>query len=110
MVRDQLPHLPGMREREWVKAQILPFEVGAHGGQTGSFPLLRFGDDPDPVCTEDFIQGHVTVDSAAFRRASLRYAHLRAAALPVEDSSALIIRVMEEHHGDEPEPGGSALA
>ncbi|MEU0402337.1 helix-turn-helix transcriptional regulator [Streptomyces sp. NPDC006197] len=110
VMRDQLAHLLGMQEREWVKIQILPFEVGAHGGQMGSFNLLRFEDDPDLVYTEDFVQGHMTVDSAAFRRGSLRYDHLRAAALSVEDSSALITRVMEEHYGDEPESGGSALA
>ncbi|MFE6785074.1 helix-turn-helix domain-containing protein [Streptomyces sp. NPDC057680] len=110
VMRDQLAHLLAMQEREWVKIQILPFEVGAHGGQMGSFNLLRFDDDPDLVYTEDFVQGHMTVDSAAFKDGSLRYDHLRAAALSVEDSTALITRVMEEHYGDQPEPGGSALA
>ncbi|NML49393.1 helix-turn-helix domain-containing protein [Streptomyces sp. R302] len=110
VMRDQLAHLLEMQERQRVNIQILPFKVGAHGGQMGSFNLLRFEDDPDLVYTEDFVQGHMTVDSAAFMRGSLRYDHLRAAALSVEDSSALITRVMEEHYGDQPEPGGSALA
>ncbi|MFD3995383.1 Scr1 family TA system antitoxin-like transcriptional regulator [Streptomyces sp. NPDC058548] len=110
VMREQLAHLLVMQEREWVKVQILPFEVGAHGGQMGSFTLLRFDDEPDLVYTEDFVQGHMTVDSAAFKDGSLRYDHLRAAALSVEDSTALITRVMEEHYGDQPEPGGSALA
>ncbi|APE21301.1 MULTISPECIES: helix-turn-helix domain-containing protein [Streptomyces] len=110
VMRAQLTHLSRMQEREWVKIQILPFEVGAHAGSHGSFTLLRFESDPDLVYTEDFVQGHMTVDSAAFREGSLRYDHLRAAALSVEDSSALITRVMEEHYGDQPEPGGSALA
>ncbi|MFE5943626.1 Scr1 family TA system antitoxin-like transcriptional regulator [Streptomyces sp. NPDC056480] len=110
VMREQLAHLLRMQDREWVKIQILPFEVGAHGGQMGSFNLLRFEDDPDLVYTEDFVQGHMTVDSAAFRQGLLRYDHLRAAALSVEDSSALITRVMEEHYGDQPESGGSELA
>lgn len=110
VMREQLAHLLGMQEREWVKIQILPFEVGAHAGSHGSFTLLRFQSDPDLVYTEDFVQGHMTVDSAAFREGSLRYDHLRAAALSVEDSTTLITRVMEEHYGDQPEPGGSALA
>ncbi|MET8973069.1 helix-turn-helix domain-containing protein [Streptomyces hydrogenans] len=110
VMREQLAHLLGMQEHEWVKIQMLPFEVGAHAGQPGSFNLLRFSDDPDLVYTEDFVQGHMTVDSAAFKQGSLRYDHLRAAALSVEDSSALITRVMEEHYGDQPKPGGSALA
>ncbi|WP_282691993.1 helix-turn-helix transcriptional regulator [Streptomyces sp. CC208A] len=110
VMREQLAHLLRLQEREWVKIQILPFKVGAHGGQMGSFNLLRFDDDPDLVYTEDFVQGHMTVDPAAFKDGSLRYDHLRAAALSVEDSSALITRVLEEHYGDQPEPGGSALA
>ncbi|MFB7338963.1 Scr1 family TA system antitoxin-like transcriptional regulator [Streptomyces hydrogenans] len=110
VMRGQLAHLLAMQEREWVKVQILPFTVGAHAGSLGSFTLLRFQDDPDLVYTEDFVQGHMTVDSAAFKEGSLRYDHLRAAALSVEDSSALITRVMEEHYGDQPEPGGSELA
>ncbi|MFB7589239.1 helix-turn-helix domain-containing protein [Streptomyces sp. NPDC056169] len=110
VMREQLAHLLEMQEREWVKIQILPFEVGAHTGSLGSFTLLRFDDDPDLVYTEDFVQGHLTVDSAAFREGLLRYDHLRAAALSVEDSTALITRVMKEHYGDQPEPGGRALA
>ncbi|MFF6882116.1 Scr1 family TA system antitoxin-like transcriptional regulator [Streptomyces sp. NPDC012421] len=110
VMRDQLAHLLAMQEREWVKIQVLPFAVGAHAGQRGSFTLLRFNDDPDLVYTEDFVQGHMTVDSSPFKEGSLRYDHLRAAALSVEDSSALITRVMEEHYGDQPDPGGSALA
>ncbi|MFE9041227.1 Scr1 family TA system antitoxin-like transcriptional regulator [Streptomyces sp. NPDC007818] len=110
IMRQQLAHLLEMQEREWVKLQILPFAVGAHAGSLGSFTLLRFDDDPDLVYTEDFVQGHMTVDSAAFKEGSLRYDHLRAAALSVEDSSALITRVMEEHYGDQRESGGSALA
>ncbi|MEU2544642.1 helix-turn-helix transcriptional regulator [Streptomyces roseolus] len=110
VMRDQLDQLLRAQEREWVKIQILPFAVGAHAGSHGSFNLLRFEDDPDLVYTEDFVQGHMTVDSAAFREGSLRYDHLRAAALSVEDSSALITRVMEEHYGDQPEPGGRELA
>ncbi|MFF9341792.1 MULTISPECIES: Scr1 family TA system antitoxin-like transcriptional regulator [unclassified Streptomyces] len=110
VMREQLAHLLEMQEREWVNLQLLPFKVGAHAGSHGSFNLLRFDDDPDLVYTEDFVQGHMTVDSAAFKEGSLRYDHLRAAALSVEDSSALITRVMEEHYGDQPEPGGSELA
>ncbi|MER5739830.1 MULTISPECIES: helix-turn-helix transcriptional regulator [unclassified Streptomyces] len=110
VMREQLSHLLDVQEREWVKIQILTFEVGAHAGSHGSFNLLRFADDPDLVYTEDFVQGHMTVDSAAFKEGALRYDHLRAAALSVEDSSALITRVMEEHYGDQPESGGSALA
>ncbi|WP_435189832.1 helix-turn-helix domain-containing protein [Streptomyces sp. bgisy126] len=110
VMREQLAHLLRMQEREWVKIQILPFEAGAHAGLPGSFNLLRFEDDPDLVYTEDFVRGHMTADAAAFREGSLRYDHLRAAALSVEKSAELIARVMEERYGDRPEPDGRPLA
>ncbi|MFJ4867525.1 Scr1 family TA system antitoxin-like transcriptional regulator [Streptomyces sp. NPDC088757] len=110
VMRAQLAHLLRMQEREWVKIQILPFEAGAHAGTHGSFNLLRFDDDPDIVYTEDFVQGHMTANPSAVREGFLRYDHLRAAALSVEESAQLIARVMEEHYGNQPEPDGRPLA
>ncbi|MEU8621901.1 helix-turn-helix transcriptional regulator [Streptomyces sp. NPDC048623] len=110
LMRAQLAHLLRMQEREWVKIQILPFSAGAHAGMLGEFNLLRFEDDPDIVYTEDFVQGHMTADPAAFREGSLRYDHLQAAALSVEDSAALIAQVMEERYGDQAEPDERELA
>ncbi|MFJ4908587.1 Scr1 family TA system antitoxin-like transcriptional regulator [Streptomyces sp. NPDC093249] len=110
VMRAQLAHLLRMQEREWVKIQILPFDAGAHAGMPGSFNLLRFEDDPDIVYTEDFVQGHMTADPSAVREGFLRYDHLRAASLSIEESARLIARVMEERYGDQPEPDGRTLA
>ncbi|MEV6728490.1 MULTISPECIES: helix-turn-helix transcriptional regulator [unclassified Streptomyces] len=110
VMRNQLAHLLALRRREWVQVQILPFEAGAHAGQMGSFTVLRFEDDPDLVYTEDFIQGHMTANPQALREGSLRYDHLQAAALSVEDSAARIARVMEERYGHHPGADGRAVA
>ncbi|WP_307715759.1 helix-turn-helix transcriptional regulator [Streptomyces sp. V4I23] len=110
VMRNQLAHLLELRGREWVKVQVLPFAVGAHAGLPGTFNLLRFEDDPDLVYTEDFVQGHMTANPSAIREGSLRYDHLQAAALSVEDSAALIARVMEERYGHRPGPDGRTLA
>ncbi|MFE3180406.1 helix-turn-helix domain-containing protein [Streptomyces violascens] len=110
VMRNQLAHLLELSTREWVNLQILPFEVGAHAGLMGEFNLLRFEDDPEIVYTEDFVQGHMTANPTAFKEGSLRYDHLQAAALSVEDSTALIARVMEERYGDRPEPDGRTVA
>lgn len=110
VMRNQLAHLLGVQGQEWVKVQVLPFAAGAHAGLMGSFNLLRFEDDPDIVYTEDFVQGHMTANLHALREGSLRYDHLQAAALSVEDSAALIARVMEERYGNEPEPDGRTVA
>lgn len=110
VMRNQLAHLLALRRREWVQVQILPFETGAHAGLMGSFNVLRFDDDPDLVYTEDFVQGHMTANPQALREGSLRYDHLQAAALSVEDSTVRIARVMEERYGHQPEPDGRKVA
>jgi hypothetical protein len=109
-MREQLAHLLAMQKRRWLEIQVLPFEAGAHTGLMGSFNLLRFDKDPDIVYTEDFVQGHMTANPEAVREGSVRYDHLQAAALSVDDSAALIARVMEERYGIEPEPDGRDLA
>jgi transcriptional regulator with XRE-family HTH domain len=110
VMREQLAHLLAMQKRRWLEIQVLPFEAGAHTGLMGSFNLLRFEKDPDIVYTEDFVQGHMTANPEAVREGSVRYDHLQAAALSVDDSAALIARVMEERYGIEPEPDGRDLA
>ncbi|MEV7418481.1 helix-turn-helix transcriptional regulator [Streptomyces sp. NPDC089919] len=110
VMRAQLAHLLGLQKRDWVKIQILPFASGAHAGLPGTFTLLRFEDDPDLVYTEDFVQGHMTANPDAVREGSLRYDHLQAAALSVEDSAALIARVMEERYEHQSVSDGRELA
>jgi hypothetical protein len=56
------------------------------------------------------ISGHMTANPETVREAALRYAHLQASALSVEDSAALITRVMEERYGHEPGPDERAVA
>ncbi|UUY47625.1 helix-turn-helix domain-containing protein [Streptomyces yangpuensis] len=110
VMRNQLAHLLDLKRRVWVRVQILPFKAGAHPGQMGEFNLLRFDDDPDIVYTEDFVQGHMTANPQAVREGWLRYDHLQAAALSLEDSAALIARVMEERYGHQPAPDGREVA
>lgn len=110
VMRNQLAHLLALRRREWVKVQILPFEAGAHAGLPGTFTILRFDDDPDLVYTEDFVQGHMTANPQTLREGCLRYDHLQAAALSVEESAALIARVMEERYEHQPGADGREMA
>ncbi|MFF4726743.1 helix-turn-helix transcriptional regulator [Streptomyces mirabilis] len=104
VMREQLAHLLTMRDRRWLDVQVLPFEAGQHPGLMGSFNVLRFDGDPDIVYTEDFVQGHMTANPEAVREGALRYDQLQAIALSVENSAALIARVMEERYDNEPGP------
>ncbi|MFB7215806.1 helix-turn-helix transcriptional regulator [Streptomyces sp. NPDC056255] len=110
VMRRQLLRLLEFADHRWMRIQVLPFAAGEHASLAGSFNLLRFESDPDIVYTEDVISGHMTANPDTVREASLRYAHLQAAALSVEDSAALITRVMEECYGDRPQPEERAVA
>lgn len=44
----QLEHLIKMAEHDYVTLQLLPFGVGAHPAQAGSFTMLRLPDEPRP--------------------------------------------------------------
>ncbi|MFF9347319.1 helix-turn-helix domain-containing protein [Streptomyces sp. NPDC014734] len=100
VMRKQLQRLLDVVGHRWMQIQVLPFAAGEHASLAGSFTTMRFDDDPDIVYTEDVISGHMTASPDTVREAALRYARLQAAALSVEESAALITRVMEERYGD----------
>ncbi|MDI3390804.1 DUF5753 domain-containing protein, partial [Streptomyces sp. B-S-A8] len=110
VMRNQLVHLLSFRTRRWVRIQVLPYSAGEHASLIGSFTGIRFDDDPDLVYTEDLISGHMTANPDTVKEASLRYAHLQASALSVEESASLITRVLEESYGHSEGPGQRAVA
>ncbi|MCX5378596.1 helix-turn-helix transcriptional regulator [Streptomyces sp. NBC_00091] len=110
VMREQLAQLLSLSEKRWVRIQVLPFSAGEHASLIGSFNLLRFDGKPDIVYTEDLISGHMTANPDAVKEAALRYALLQAAALSVEDSAALINRVVEERYEHQPGPDQRAVA
>ncbi|MEV0975886.1 helix-turn-helix transcriptional regulator [Streptomyces sp. NPDC049915] len=110
VMRRQLARLLELTDHRWVHIQVLPNSAGAHASLAGSFTVMRFTDDPDIVYTEDLISGHMTASPEIVKDGTLRYARLQAAALSVEDSAALIARVMEERYGDRSQPEERAVA
>ncbi|MET8740268.1 helix-turn-helix transcriptional regulator [Streptomyces sp. NPDC004728] len=110
VMRRQLLRLLEFTDHRWMRIQVLPFAAGEHASLDGAFTTMRFESDPDIVYTEDIVSGHMTASPDTVREAALRYAHLQAAALSVEDSAALITRVMEECYGDRPRPEERAVA
>lgn len=110
IMRAQLVRLLDFATNRWMRIQVLPFVAGEHTSLDGSFTTMRFDDDPDIIYTEDLISGHMTASPDTVREASLRYAHLQAAALSVEESTVLIASVMKERYGDRPRPEERAVA
>lgn len=101
VMREQLAHLLSFENDPRINVQVLPFAAGAHPGTQGSFTLFRFADDPSIVYTEGYGSGHPSANPDTVNDCSLRYDHLRAAALSLKESAELIRRVMEERYGEQ---------
>ncbi|MEV7728408.1 helix-turn-helix transcriptional regulator [Streptomyces sp. NPDC087917] len=110
VMREQLLYLLSLRDRPWVQIQVLPFVTGEHSATRGSFNLLRFEGDPDLFYAESYDIGHMTANPQVIKERSVGYARLQADALSLEDSAALIARVVEERYGHHPGPDGCAVA
>ncbi|WP_431776031.1 helix-turn-helix domain-containing protein [Streptomyces cucumeris] len=108
VMRTQLARLLDLRDHPSVHIQVLPFTAGAHAGFQGAFSIFRFNNGPDLAYSEDYEAGHLTANSQVVTARTVRYAHLQAAALSVQDSADLIARVMEERY--EARPGCRAMA
>ncbi|MFF4028264.1 helix-turn-helix transcriptional regulator [Streptomyces sviceus] len=100
-MRGQLAHLLAFKANPRINIQVLPFSVGSHAGLQGSFNLYRFTSDPTIVYTEGYGSGHPTANPDSVRDCSLRYDHLRAAALSPKDSAELLRRAMEDRYGEQ---------
>jgi DNA-binding XRE family transcriptional regulator len=101
VMREQLAHLLTFVDDPRINVQILPYSIGEHPGLQGSFNIYRFVGDPSIVYTEGYSSGHPTANPDTVKDCSLRYDHLRAAALSIKDSAELIRHVMEDRYGEQ---------
>jgi transcriptional regulator with XRE-family HTH domain len=100
VMADQLARMLSLSERPNINLQVIPFSHGAHPGMTGTFSLMEFPESADSTVV--YFEG-VTSDlylekEADVRRYTNLYDHLRAAALSVADSRALIDTIAEGFH------------
>ncbi|MEU6382100.1 helix-turn-helix transcriptional regulator [Streptomyces bauhiniae] len=92
IMREQLEHLIELSNLPHVTVQVLPFEVGAHPGLNGQYAILEFADAADSSVV--YLEG-VTSDlylekGPDVQKYAVMYEHLRAQALPVEQSQQFI--------------------
>lgn len=98
VMRAQLEHLLDAATA-WpaVTIQVIPTSRGAHAGLDGDFSLLSFGQADTQVAYIEGQGGRVYLDQPAdIERFTLCMDHLRAAALPVEESAAAIAAAAKE--------------
>lgn len=96
-MRDQLGHLLEANASQHITLQVLPFSKGAHGAALGSFVILGGAEASLDVVYVDLHVGPLFMEKdEELDRYRLAFDYLRAQALDMAASSALIERVRKE--------------
>ena len=93
IMHDQLEHLADMSCRPMVTVQVIPAELGAHGGLLGAFILAG---PSGTVYLETAVEAQITGDDPVRERAALTFDRLTRDALPRGASRDLILKVANE--------------
>ncbi|GGZ52353.1 transcriptional regulator [Streptomyces inusitatus] len=97
VMKDQLDHLLNANESPGITLQVLPFSRGAHSAAMGSFVILGGAEPSLDVVYVDIHAGSLFMEKTAeLDRYRLAFDYLRAQALDMAASSALIERI----HGE----------
>jgi hypothetical protein len=98
VMRDQLDRLMAVANLPRVQLQVLPFEAGAHPSMDGSFSILAFPESRDPqVVYMEYLTGALYLEKPSDTdRYRLVLDHLRATALNMDASRALIAGIAEQ--------------
>ena len=108
VMRAQLARLLEADELPSVTIQVLPFVRGAHPGLGGAFTIIGFPDPTDlDVVYVDSPAGNIFLEKDKdVRRHTTWFDHLRAAALPPDESADFIAAVADEFKKSSPYPRG----
>ncbi|WNE97906.1 helix-turn-helix transcriptional regulator [Streptomyces luomodiensis] len=97
VMREQLDHLLRANESPDITLQVLPFAKGAHSAAMGSFVILGGAEPSLDVVYVDIHVGSLFMEKdEELERYRVAFDYLRAQALDMASSSALIERVREE--------------
>jgi transcriptional regulator with XRE-family HTH domain len=93
IMHEQLVHLADMSCRPAVTVQVIPAEIGAHGGMLGAF---IFAAPSGTLYLETAVEAQITGDDTFRERAALIFDRLTADALSRTQSRDLILKVANE--------------
>jgi transcriptional regulator with XRE-family HTH domain len=98
VMRHQLERLKTFAAEPHVSLQILPFTRGAHPGMAGNFILLEFTDPnlDDLVHLESINEITIREDTELIARYLDRFSQLQELALPLDESDALLDKLIGE--------------
>lgn len=91
---DQIRHLIDV-QRQTLRVQVLPDEVGPHAGMDGSFVILDFSGDPSVVYLDQSGSSLFHEEREELEHYETVHDHVHASALSVEDSQAWMYRRLE---------------
>lgn len=108
VMRAQLTRLLEADELPSVTIQVLPFARGAHPGLDGAFTIMGFPDPTDlDVVYVDSPAGNIFLEKERdVRRHTTWFDHLRATALPPDESAEFIAAAADEFKNASPYPRG----
>ncbi|MCP2343565.1 helix-turn-helix domain-containing protein [Actinomadura rupiterrae] len=96
-MQDQLIHLEAMARRPNVTIQLMPYDVGAHPGTEGRFVILSFDADSPDIPFIESQAGSVYLEAAdEIQRLNLTWERVTAAALSVDDSLEVLVRLAKD--------------
>ncbi|PWI18156.1 XRE family transcriptional regulator [Streptomyces sp. Act143] len=97
IMKEQLGRLLEANESPHITLQVLPFAKGAHAAALGSFVIIGGADPGLDVVYVDFHTGSLLLEKdEELERYRLAFEYLRAQALDMEASSAMIHRALKE--------------
>ncbi|MFB4194694.1 helix-turn-helix domain-containing protein [Streptomyces carpaticus] len=97
VMAEQLDHISALGRRGRIFVQVLPFSAGVHALMEGLLITMSFENDPDVAYSEGIIVSHFTDDPERVRFCHKLFDLGRAAAMPPENSLALIESAAEEY-------------
>lgn len=108
VMRAQLARLLEAGELASVTIQVLPFSRGVHPGLDGAFTIIGFPDPTDlDVVYVDCPAGNIFLEKQRdVRRHTTWFDHLRAAALPPDESAEFIATAADDFKNASPYPRG----
>jgi hypothetical protein len=98
VMKRQIERLLAVADLPRVELQVLPFAAGAHAAMDGSFSLLTFPEPRDPrVVYVEYMTGALYIEKPSdTERYRIAIDHLRASALSMDASRALIASIAEQ--------------
>lgn len=106
VMAEQLWHLVSLLREPYARLAILPMGKSGRAAVDGAFTVLEMPDNDHLAYVEGPASGRLIVDPSDVRRCERTFDAIRAQALSVEDSAALIVRTIGERYEH---PSGSAL-